>query len=73
MVGVWCLTMVVVVNAYTGALTSSLVTPKYEPIANSLEELADRNMKVAVHKYSLMAETFLVSLVGWLKKSMHEF
>ena len=55
------MTMVVVVNAYTGALTSSLVTPKYEPIVNSLEELADRNMKVAVHKNSLMAETFLVS------------
>ncbi|XP_046649955.1 ionotropic receptor 93a-like isoform X1 [Daphnia pulicaria] len=38
--GVWCLTMVVLVNAYTGTLMSYLTVPKLRPIVNTLEELA---------------------------------
>ncbi len=38
--GLWCLTMVVPVNAYTGTLMSYLTVPKLRPIVNTLEELA---------------------------------
>lgn len=38
--GLWCLMMVVLVNAYTGTLMSYLTVPKLRPIVNTLEELA---------------------------------
>ncbi|KAI9554064.1 hypothetical protein GHT06_019336 [Daphnia sinensis] len=42
MLGLWCLTMVVLVNAYTGTLMSYLTVPKLKPIVNTLAELAAR-------------------------------
>ncbi|KZS21010.1 Uncharacterized protein APZ42_012161 [Daphnia magna] len=40
LLGIWCLTMVVLVNAYTTTLTSYLTVPKLKPIVNTLAELA---------------------------------
>ncbi len=34
--------MVVLVNAYSGVLTSLLTVPKLEPIVNTLQELVER-------------------------------
>ena len=39
-VGLWCLMMMVLVNAYSGTLTSYLAVPKLRPIVNTLTELA---------------------------------
>ncbi|XP_046650518.1 glutamate receptor ionotropic, delta-2-like [Daphnia pulicaria] len=38
--GLWCLMMVVLVNAYTGTLRSYMTVPKLDPIVNTLTELA---------------------------------
>ena len=38
--GVWVLCAMVLVNSYTGIVTSSLTTPKMKPSIASLEELA---------------------------------
>lgn len=35
---------VVLINAYTGTLTSFLTTVKHEPIPNTLEEVVTRNI-----------------------------
>ena len=39
-VGVWCLMVVVLANAYAGKLLSFLSVAKLEPVINSLDELA---------------------------------
>ncbi|XP_046657524.1 ionotropic receptor 93a-like [Daphnia pulicaria] len=39
--GVWVLCATVLVNSYTGIVTSSLTTPRLKPSINSFEELAD--------------------------------
>nr|CAH0101214.1 unnamed protein product [Daphnia galeata] len=41
--GVWVLAAMVLVNSYTGIVTSSLTTPKMKPSIDSLEELAARS------------------------------
>lgn len=58
--GSWCLMMTVMINAYQGNLMSSIVTPTFAPIANSLDELVRMNGKVAVYKGTPLAESFLV-------------
>nr|CAH0108301.1 unnamed protein product [Daphnia galeata] len=42
-VGLWCLTMIVLVNAYSGTLTSYLTVPKLVPIVNTFAELSKAN------------------------------
>jgi hypothetical protein len=37
---VWCLALVVLVNVYTGTLTSMLTAPNYHILANSMEDVA---------------------------------
>jgi len=58
--------MVVVVNAYTGTLTSLLTATKLEPIINSWKELAangiTQNRQVTIDMNSAMAKEFLVNL-----------
>jgi len=39
MVGIWLLSMVVLIYAYAGVLTALLTVPKLEPIAKNLEEV----------------------------------
>lgn len=60
LVGIWCLMMTVLVNSYTGSVTSHLIQPQLNPLVDTLEELAERRMKVTVLRGSPMAESFLV-------------
>lgn len=39
-VGLGCLVIVVLTNAYTSTLMSYLAVPKFQPIVNTLEDLA---------------------------------
>jgi len=56
--------MVVLINSYTGVLTSMMTVPKLESIPQSLEELAARReYKVTVMKESFLAKAFLVILL----------
>lgn len=60
----WCLSAVVICNAYTGTLTSFLTLPKLKPIINSLEELAASNRyKLTAELNSAFTDTFLVFTV----------
>ncbi|XP_046453793.1 ionotropic receptor 93a-like [Daphnia pulex] len=43
LIGVWVLCAMVLVNCYTGIVTSSLTTPKLKPSINTLEDLAASN------------------------------
>ncbi len=62
MVGLWLLCMVVLVNAYSGVLTSLLTVPKLEPIASTLKEVADSDtLRVTLERASMFAISFLVS------------
>ena len=61
MMGIWLLLMVVLINSYTGVLTSRMTVPKLDSIPQSLEELAARReYKVTVMKESFLAKAFLV-------------
>ena len=59
--GIWFLMMVVLINAYTGVLTSYMTVPKLKPIPQSLEQLATmKEYKVSVIKDSSLANSFFV-------------
>ncbi len=61
--GIWFLMMVVLINAYTGVLTSYMTVPKLKPIPQSLEQLATmKEYKVTVIKDSVLANSFLVRI-----------
>ncbi len=56
--------MVVLINAYTGVLTSYMTVPKLKPIPQSLEQLASmKEYKVSVIKDSVLANSFLVRFI----------
>ena len=57
--GMWCLMAVVLINSYTGNLTSYLSIPKLNPIPNSFEELAASSD----YKISLQANTVLTKSI----------
>ena len=42
--GVWCLSLVVLVNVYTGTLTSLLSAPSFSFYANSLQDVANNQL-----------------------------
>lgn len=52
---------VVIINSYTGNLTSYLTIPALNPIPNSFEELAARDdLSIIVEDKSVLAEQILV-------------
>ena len=54
--------MAVVINAYTGVLTSLMAVPKLKSIPQSLEELAEmKEYKVTIQKNQILADAFLVN------------
>jgi len=61
--GTWCLMCVVIINSYTGNLTSYLTTPALKPIPNSFQELAlSKEISFIVDDRSVLAEQVLVSI-----------
>ncbi len=56
--------MIVLMNAYTGVLTSYLAVSKFKPIPQSLEQLAEMmdEYHVTVMKNNVLANDFLVKL-----------
>ena len=59
--GIWLLSMVVLINGYSGVLTSYLTIPKLNPIANTLQEVADsKELRVTVEKNVSISQSFLV-------------
>lgn len=58
---IWLLPMTVLVFAYTGTLTASLMAPKLEPIVSNLGELAaSSKFRLTVEKSLLMADIIFV-------------
>ena len=61
-IGLWLLTMVVIVNSYSGVLTSLLAIPKLEPTIESVEDLvASEQYKLTIEKDVILTRDFLVS------------
>ena len=64
MVGLWLLTMVVLIYAYTGVMTALLTVPKLEPIAFTLEEaVLKHKFCVTQERNTYMIRGFLVDLL----------
>jgi len=60
--GVWVLCAMVLVNSYTGIVTSSLTTRKMKPSIGSLEELAaSKDIGVLLRHDTSIGEQILVS------------
>ena len=53
--------MVVLINAYSGVLTSLLTAPRLKPIALTLQDVAEsQELRVTVKKDSYFSRIFLV-------------
>ena len=60
-VGLWCLTAVVLANAYGGVLFSFLSVNKLEPAIKSLDELAaSKNVRLVTLRGLQLTNRFLV-------------
>ena len=60
-VGVWILMTVVLANTYAAFLLSFLSVEKFEPVINSISELAhSTDVQLTVQAHSELAERFLV-------------
>ncbi len=61
-IGIWCLTAIVLVNSYTSSLVSHLMAPRFVPIINTAQELADsRELKISALEFSSVDSTIFVS------------
>ena len=61
--GMWCLMAVVLINSFTGNLTSYLSVPKLNPIPNSFEELAaSSNYKLSIQANSVLMKSITVKM-----------
>jgi len=61
MTGIWLLSVVVIINAYSGVLTSLLTVTKLKPIAETMKDVADsKELRVTCEKSSALAAIFLV-------------
>ncbi|XP_046657326.1 glutamate receptor ionotropic, kainate glr-3-like isoform X4 [Daphnia pulicaria] len=66
--GVWVLCAMVLVNSYTGIVTSSLTTPKMKPSIGSLEELAaSKDIGVLIRHDTSIGEQILKATSGVYK------
>ena len=77
-VGVWCLMVVILANAYAGMLLSFLSVTKLEPAINSLEELANsKSCQLLIQGGSDVTNQFLVSrssnsrIIFYIKKMIY--
>ena len=62
-VAVWCLIAVVFVNSYTSSLVSYLTAPRFVPLINTVQDLADsRELQVSSLKFTSIDSTLLVSI-----------
>lgn len=62
LVGIWLLSMVVLVYAYTGVMTSMLTVPKLKPIVQTLEETVQQSRLITLEKDTTLSITFMVTL-----------
>ena len=61
-VAAWCLAGIVFVNAYTSSLVSYLMSPRYLPLINTVQDLADSHkLHIAVRKFTFEYSTMMVS------------
>ena len=64
MTGIWLLSMVVLIKGYAGVLTSLLTVPKWKPIAQSLEKVAEsKELRVTCEKNTYFSDILLVFLL----------
>ena len=60
-ISAWLLSMVVLINAYAGVLTSFLTVPKLEKVVDTLEQVVEGGkFRVTAEKGTLLTHTFLV-------------
>lgn len=63
MIALWLLSMVVLINVYTGIYTANMAVPKLEPTVDTLEQLAASDkFRMTVDKNTDMGFKALVSL-----------
>lgn len=67
--GFWGLMMLILTYAYTGNLTSFLVTPVFRPTANTLADLVTMNMEITAISDTPLIQSLLVLYLSLQKKS----
>lgn len=60
MIGLWLLSMIVLVYAYTGVMTSLLTIPKWEPIVKDFEDVVTQGKFLCTDKGTSLSSLFLV-------------
>ena len=58
----WCLAGIVFVNSYSSSLVSYLMAPRFVPLMNTVQDLADSNViRPFIRKDSFQSTTVMVS------------
>lgn len=60
LVAAWCLVAIVIVNSYTTTLASYLMAPRYKPLVNSIEDIADSSRPMLMVLKEGSYESFLL-------------
>ena len=69
----WCLAAIVFVNSYSSSLVSYLMAPRYVPLMNTVQDLADSNViHPFIRKDSFQSTTVLVSNAQLIYKNENE-
>ncbi len=64
MVAAWCLMAIVFVNSYTSSIVSYLMAPRFLPLINTVQELADSNeLQMVIRKFSVESVVFVSSIM----------
>ena len=67
-VAVWCLASVVFVYSYSSSLASYLMTPKFVPLMNTVEDLvSSNNIQIMVRKFTSEYSELMVSNMRHMK------
>lgn len=66
-VAAWCLISIVIVNSYTSSLVSHLMAPKFSPLINTVQDLADsREISIVVLKHTSVDSALFVIRIAIL-------
>ena len=70
----WCLAGIVFVNSYTSSVVSYLMAPKFLPLINTVQDLADSHvLSVAIRKFSVESMVFVSRLSNYELDGKYQF
>ena len=74
MISVWCLTAVVLANSYISTLVSYITAPRFTPLINTVQDLADsHHLQIAILRFSATDFNLFVSKLDEARRRLSQF